>query len=178
MASVETFWEVVDSMRTDFNLIASQHPPTADDLDQIEERLEIVFPTSYRTLATRFGAFVVEAKEEVWPAPKPGDIGPLWAFCRGLHVFCRGTDVPPALDIEKVAAQFKAEVGYSDLIPFARIQGDSDRFCFQADSSIVKWLHGDDVVEAVDGDFFDVLIAEIHQLRANAERFKRGEHRR
>jgi len=112
-------------------------------------------------------------KEEIWPAPKEGDVGAFWTFLRGLMVFGFSAEAPDDLSIQKRLVEFRERFGVHDLLPFLKLYGMADRYCFDRHGQIVEFLH-DDVASPriVGSSFSDLLMHEIRELEARTRRKK------
>ena len=110
------------------------------------------------------GGLYMEVREELWPRPKEYDVGPFWSFLYGLQVYGIAADIPDWLDL-RVETQSFREIGDRDLVPFMRVVGDADRWCFDRSGGIVIWSHDDpDAPQNEDIAFADLLLREIHGL--------------
>ena len=67
------------------------------------------------------------------------------------------------------AAEAFKEMGHQ-LVPFLKVVGDADVYCFDSKGQIQRWSHEEDVFEPYDGSFFDVLRYEFLQLEDRRKR--------
>src|SRR5206468_1176663 len=103
------------------------------------------------------------------------DVGPFWSFLYGLCVFGIADGIPDWLDIRERYKQFKAEAGCADLVPFLKLIGDPDRYCFDAAGSIVRWGHEEpERRDREAATFSELLMREIRDLEGRKERKLRG----
>src|SRR3954469_25998793 len=75
---------------------SSKKPAIEKELAAIDKMTGIALPKALRALLLRYGAIVVEVKEDVWPRPKEFDVGPAWQFQYGVMVLGAGENVPEA----------------------------------------------------------------------------------
>jgi hypothetical protein len=121
------------------------------------------------------GGLYMAVREEVWPRPKPLDVGPFWSFLYGLKVFGIASDIPDWLDIRVQWRQFR-DSGFGDLVPFLQVVCDSNLYCFDVEGNIIYWDHEEpDERRIVDEQFSDVLLREIHELDKRKDRKLRGD---
>jgi len=170
------FWEALFAMKPEFGIAGSQESaPDDDTLDEVATRLGVTLPPSYRALVARYAALSILADEDLWPAPKLGDVGPAWRFCRGFDVYSPGDDVPEMLDLELATIAFREGTGL-DWVPFAALDGSADRYCFKRDGTIVEWSHElgpqDQDEGPVAPNVFRLLISIITDLRDSMERIR------
>ena len=180
MATYDDFAAAVAALQDDFIIVGSEQPPDDAAIDEMAARLGVRLPASYRELVGAHAALAIEAKEEVWPAPKPLQVGPYWSFLRGFEVLAFGPDVPDFLQLEPETRVFRQETGL-DWTPFAAQTGSGDRFCFLPDGTIVEWFHDEPPAEPGDervaaADVYELLVKLANRLAENVERIKRGEH--
>jgi hypothetical protein len=165
--------EKLGAMQHDFAYAGSQAPPKAKDIDAVEARLGVRFPPEYREMVGRFAAFTVEAKEELWPAPKLYDVGPAWTFTRGFVLMAFGKDVPPVLDIEQATKELRERTD-TNLVPFFRLSASADLICFEPDGSMVQWRHDEEGVHPSEhATVYDLLLAHLLELEENMVEMKR-----
>lgn len=176
MATFDELWATIMGLKPHFSVIGSQSPPGEDEIDSVGEKLGVKFPRAYKMIARNVAALHVEAKPEVWPEPKVGDVGPAWRFIRGFDVYATGDDVPDFLDIEEVTAELRDETKLS-WVPFAARIGSADRFCFLPDGTIVEWDHelsaDEQDVTPVSRSVYDLLMKEAAELAKNLKRIRR-----
>jgi hypothetical protein len=162
--------------RASFEVFACRgHEPTEADEAEVGFRL----PDEFRELTlSSLGGLYMAVREELWPRPQAGQVGPAWSFAYGLKVFGIAADIPDWLDIRVQYREFRAE-GFADLVPFLQVECDADRYCFDRAGNIVRWEHDEpELREQVASSFAELLLAEIHALEARRDRKARGEDRR
>jgi hypothetical protein len=149
--------------------------PSQDELEAFERAIGFTLPSDFRSFALLpIGGLYVEAREEIWPVTTEFEVGPFWSFLRGLVVYGLSPKAPEGLQLEH-AWRAMADEGSPHLVPFLKIIGSADPYCFTADGSIVIWRHDEpDTPEAVDRSFTDVLMKELADLESRVERKLRG----
>jgi len=165
--------KVLEEMMPDFLVGISSKTPSAQQIDAMGAMIGIEFPKAYKDLVSRVSAIIVEAKEDVWPPPKPFDVAPYWTFIRGFYVFGFGEDIPPFLNIEKQSTEFREAHG-TELAPFMRLLGSADRFCFTRDGRMVEWCHDapEEPQPCDTDDLYDLIVLHAEGLKANADKIK------
>jgi len=145
--------------------------PTIQRIEEFEREIGFRLPDDFRTYSLHpLGGIYMEVKDELWPRPKAYDVGPFWSFLYGFYVYTFSDAAPDWLSIQGARNEMR-ENGYPQLIPFLKIRGDADPYCFTADGKIVVWQHEmPDEPAAIDKTFMDVLMAEIKELEARKER--------
>ncbi len=56
------------------------------------------------------------------------------------------------------------------MLPFLKVIGDADVYCFDAEGRVQQWSHEEDTFESYDGNFFDVLRYEFLELEDRRKR--------
>jgi hypothetical protein len=112
-------------------------------------------------------------REEHWPSPTVGDVGPAWSFLRGIKVFGIAEGIPDWLDLRVQLDELRAD-GVKDAVPCLQRVGDADRVCFTADGSLVRWDHETGGLEQLDGSFGALLLREIAELEERRKRKASG----
>lgn len=141
--------------------------PSQADLEAFERRVGFTLPADFRLFALLpIGGLFVEARQEVWPVAKEFEVGPVWSFLRGLVVYGLSPRAPEFLQLEP-AWEAMAARGAPHLVPFLKVIGSADPYCFTADGAIVIWRHEEsETPEPVDSSFVDVLMKELVELEA------------
>ena len=163
--------------REKYDLFAQQgNEPTIEDVSAFEKRASLSLPQEFREFAIHpLGGLYVEAKEEIWPPAKAYDVGPFWSFLRGVMVYSLSAEAPEWLQLEHAWNEMK-EAGYPEFVPFLKILGDADPYCFTRNGGIVIWCHEEpDTPEPVDMSFSEAVLHEIAELEDRVERKIRGE---
>lgn len=152
---------------------------TEERLAEFEAALDFRFPQPFREFTlSPLGGLYVEAREEVWPRPQPGDApGPRHLF--GLKVFGLCAPIPEWLDLREEIMRLPEEEG--DLVPIMALVGSPDRFCYDLDGAILRWSP-DGTRTPVEGDFPDLVMRELNALETRrgslGEKKRRGRPRK
>jgi hypothetical protein len=159
----------------DFKMFAAgEDAPPVEVIEAFEKTLGYELPPDFRDFSTSWlGGLYIEAKEEVWPRAKPYDVGPFWSFLYGMMVYGFGEDIPEWMDMRLETPKFQQETGVSH-VPFLKIIGDADVYCFTAQQSIVRWDHETGEFTPIDGSFTEILDIELGKLRERKDRKKAG----
>lgn len=145
-------------------VIPTAHLPTPAAIDALGVRVGVHFPDDYRAFLAGCGSLLVEVKEDLWPRPGLGDVGPHWMQTRfELSVFgvCAEAEW---LRLEVEAARFCDEEGIPDLVPIFAWANTSDRICFDHDGDLVSWFRGDER-DPLDETFDQVLARLLAEQR-------------
>lgn len=150
--------------------------PSTEDLAAFEAELGFTLPDEFRELAVHpLGGLYISASEEVWPEPKPYSVGPFWSFLRGILVYSLSLAAPDWLHMRSAREEMK-NAGANGLVPFLKILGDADPYCFTPEGKIVIWRHETpDTLESVDMSFSEIVMHEIRNLEDRTQRKIRGE---
>jgi len=167
--------EVFDYFRSydksSFHVVACQgNEPTERDVADFERAIGFTLPEDFRAFTTSpLGGLYIEVRENLWPAAEPFAVGPFWSFLRGLQVFGIANGIPDWLDIR---VQFKKFVddGHPSVVPFLKIEGDADWYCFDRSGAIVRWNHEQDSFEPVELGFSELLLHELRELEERKDR--------
>jgi hypothetical protein len=153
--------------------------PTEADVRAFEAVCGFALPQAFREYTmSPFGGTYIGVDDQVWPPPKPLDVGPFWTFLNAVKVFGIAEGIPEWLDLREQYQNFKA-AGFGHLVPFLQVQGDADCYCFNARGQIIQWRHEEPEDESVvDIDCMALILREIHALAERVERRQRGEHLR
>ena len=151
--------------------------PSEADVAAFEARAGFRLPDEFREFTlSPLGGLYMEVREALWPRPKEYDVGPFWSFLYGLCVFGIAKGIPDWLDLRHRLEEFRAEGGGDDLVPFLKLIGDADRYCFDAPGRIIRWSHEDpDAREVVPISFGELLMREVRELEGRKDRKLRGE---
>ena len=163
-----------------FNVAACQgNEPSEEDVAAFERECGFRLPADFRAFTlSPLGGLYIEAREEVWPRAQMYAVGPFWSFLYAVKVFGIARDIPEWLDIRVQYAEMKAD-GFGHLVPFLQVQGDADRYCFDAAGRILYWKHEEPDAPAVQETTFALLVMrEIRALEERTERRRRGEDRK
>jgi hypothetical protein len=150
----------------DFTCFANgEDAPSADELAALAQRLAVQFPDEFIQHSTsELGGTYIAANEEVWPRPKPYEAGPFWSFLYGLFVYGASPEVPDWMNLDLTANQFRQTTNHKE-IPFLKIIGDPDVYCFDIAGDIVRWNHETNGFEKINKSFFQLLGDEVRELK-------------
>ena len=157
----------------DFSCFAcGNEAPSKQELADLAMRLEVQFPDEFIQHATsKWGGIYIEVKEAVWPRPKPYDVGSFWSFLYAIYVYGIGSEAPDWMNLELAANEFRMNTGHKE-VPFLKIVGNANIYCFDTDSNIVRWDHETNEFEKIGNSFFAVLEDEIQNLRERKNKKK------
>ena len=149
--------------------------PNMADVTAFESRIGFRFPAEFREFAVHpLGGLYMAVKEEFWPRPRAYEVGEFWSFLYGLVVYSLSPQAPDWLQMS-IAWRRMSDDGYSQFVPFLKVIGDPDPYCFTQDGKIVIWRHENPgEVGVVTKSFSEVLIFEIRELEQRKERKVRG----
>ena len=155
-----------------FEVVAGQSGrPSEQEVAAFERTVGFSLPQDYRRFAmSGFGCLFLEVKESIWPRPKAGDIVPAWHVRCGLYVYGLSAEVPDFVDVRKQFSEFSK--GGRRIVPFLRIEGSLDHYCFSPEGGIVEWRADLDDTEPVDLTFTELLLKEITSLQDRAKRIQ------
>ena len=150
--------------RDEYYLVAAgKDAPTKNEVIQLATKYGIKLQKDYFAHAIgRWGSPYLEVKDEIWPKHKAGDVGPFWSFLYGVYVYAYSPEAPDWMKIEIAAEEFKS-MGHQ-VLPILKVVGDADVYCFNKEGNIQRWSHEEDIFEAFDGTFFDLLEYEFNEL--------------
>jgi hypothetical protein len=150
--------------------------PSTADVIAFESRIGFRFPADFREFAVHpLGGLYMVVKEELWPRAREYEVGPFWSFLYGLVVYGLSSQAPDWLQMGH-AWRHMCDAGYPQFVPFLKVIGDPDPYCFTLDQRIVIWRHETPTeVEEVAKSFSEVLMFEIHELEQRKERRIKGE---
>ncbi|HVU95284.1 MAG TPA: SMI1/KNR4 family protein [Puia sp.] len=168
----QLFAKYLDS---DFVLFpVAENPPSKSDLTNFEKQFSISLPGEFRDLYnSRLGGVYIEVKETIWPRPKAYEAGPFWSFLYALHVYSFSADSPEWLNIHRQAEAFTKNVN-PNYVPFLKIVGDADVYCFDKSGSIFQWDHELDQFNKIEKSFNQLLEYEIAELKRRKGQKKAG----
>jgi hypothetical protein len=139
---------------------AGKSAPSKKELKDFASSYGVTFPSEYLAHASGYwGGLYLEVREEFWPRHKVGDVGPFWSFLYGVFVHAYSEEAPEWMQLKPAADEFQ-EMGHK-VIPFLKVIGDADVYCFDSKGKIQRWSHEEDIFEPCDGTFFDVLRYEF-----------------
>lgn len=153
-----------------------QVEPTEADIASVESQIGFRLPEDFREFSMdSLGGSYLAVREELWPRPKANHVAPLWTFFYGLTVYSFCKEAPDWMLLTR-AWDAISKKGHSNLVPFLRIIGNADRYCFNRNQQIVIWRHDTpERSEVISESFYEVLLREIEALEDRKIRWLRGE---
>ena len=151
-----------------------QNPPSQSDVKNFETKYSTTLPRDFKDFSTPTlsGAYI-EVKEAIWPRPKIYEVGAFWSFLYAICIYSFSKESPEWMNIEKQAQEFTTNVN-PNYIPFLKIIGSADVYCFDKSGSIFQWDHETNVFNKIDKTFNQVLEYEIAELKRRKEQKKAG----
>lgn len=148
---------------------AGKSAPSKKQLKEFASHYGVTLPNDYLAHASGYwGGLYLEVREQFWPRHKAGDVGPFWSFLYGVFVHAYSEEAPEWMQLRTAAVEFQV-LGHR-VLPFLKVIGDADVYCFDAEGRIQRWSHEEDTFEPYDGTFFDVLRYEFLELEARRKR--------
>ena len=162
-------------MDQDFALFAcGNNAPTEKSVRAFENTLGVRLPQDFVDFSiSSLGGVYIEVKEEFWPRHKAGDVGQFWSFLYGFYTMGFGKTVPEWMDIRIQTGRFKKENGHN-VVPFLKVIGDADVYCFDSKGNAVRWSHETDEFEPQGKSFAQILEFEVSELKERKEKKKAG----
>jgi hypothetical protein len=153
------------NLDNDFSLFAcGENPPSIQAIKEFENTFTITLPKDFRVFSmSRLGGIYIEAKESVWPKPKPYEVGPFWSFLYGIAVYGFAAGIPEFMDIRRQTTEFR-EFTQTKHVPFMKIMGDANVYCFDETGSISQWDHETGGFDSVTMNFLQVFEVEVKAL--------------
>jgi len=150
--------------------------PTMADVTAFALRIGFRFPAEFREFAVHpLGGLYMAVKEELWTRTRAYDVGPFWSFLYGLMVHTLSPQSPDWLQMSNAWRRL-CDDGYRRFVPFLKVIGDPDPYCFTRDEKIVIWKHDTPTqVEHIAERFSEVLMSEIRGLEQRKARRVKGE---
>lgn len=103
------------------------------------------------------------AREEVWPRPKPLDVGPFWTFLYGLQTFTPLRQSEDWMRLDVAGRQFQAQTGLA-AAPILKVIGDADVFCVNKRGSLLAYNHEENSLSSTGTDFWELFEREVLEL--------------
>jgi hypothetical protein len=148
----------------------AERAATRETVTEIGERCGIAYPPEFIAHVTgRFPGIYVVAREDVWPRPRPLEVGAFWTFLYGIHSFSPVAASEDWMRLDVAAERFRDETGL-DAAPVLKIIGDANVFCTSAGGQLQEFDHELNTLAPVDLDFWGLLDRELAALAARKKR--------
>lgn len=159
----------------DFSMFAcGKDAPAESAIREFEQVIGFSLPKDFRDFSkSPLGGIYIEVRPEIWPRAKAHEVGPFWSFLYGVFVFGFGKDIPDSMDIRSQTSEFQQNT-QTKLVPFLKILGDADLYCFDEQGAVRRWDHETGQAELVNKTFAEVFANEVEELRKRKERKKAG----
>lgn len=157
----------------DFSLFAcGKDAPTEIAIRDFELEVGFSLPDDFRAFAkSPLGGIYIDVKEEVWPRAKHYAAGPFWSFLYGMFIFGFGKDITDWMDIRVHTREFRRNT-QTALVPFLKVLGDADLYCFDEQGAVRRWDHETGNAPSTQKAFPEVLAHEVEGLRKRKDRKK------
>jgi hypothetical protein len=157
----------------DFSTFAcGKDAPDESVIRKFEQEIGFELPQEFRAFSmSPLGGVYIEVNREIWPRAKEFEVGPFWSFLYGMFVFGFGKDIPEWMDIRIHTQKFRQDTGTA-LVPFLKVLGDADVYCFDEKGAVRQWNHETGETPLADKNFREVFIHEVEQLRERKARKK------
>jgi len=86
-------------------------------------------------------------------------------------VFGFAKDIPDWMDIRVHTKKFRQDT-QTNLVPFLKVLGDADVYCFDGHGAVHRWQHETGDTEFIQKTFPEVFTYEIEELRKRKDRKK------
>ncbi len=175
LTEVYEYFSTYRRATSDFEVFSARGDEASEaDVAAFEDKIGFRFPDEFREFSVSYlGGLYMFAKEEIWPAPKAGDVGPYWSFLRGLIVFGLSKEAPDEIHMNARLTEFEASFGKRGLVPFLKIFGSADRYCFDSLGRIFEFQHDNvDQPRLIEDSFSVLLKREIDDLVERTNRKK------
>src|SRR5216684_4812328 len=155
----------------DFSLFAcGKDAPVEAAIQKFEQEIGFQLPQEFRAFSmSPLGGIYIDVKEQVWPRAKEYAVAPFWSFLYGIFVFGFGTDIPDWMDIRIHTAKFREDTKTA-LVPFLKVLGDADVYCFDEHGAARRWDHETGEAPLVEKSFRKVFAHEVEQLKQRKDR--------
>ena len=159
----------------DFRIFPMAETKTsAAQIEAIGRKYGVVYPQELVAhICGRFPGLYVEVKEEIWPRPKPYEVGAFWSFLYALHTFTSAPESDDWMRLDHAADSFQKGTGLV-AAPVLKVVGDADLYCIAADGRLVRFIHDENNLEPVALNFWQLLDREIAELHARKVQKKNG----
>lgn len=154
----------------DFTVFAcGKDAPRLRVVKEFEIANSLTLPNDFLEFScSKLGGIYVEVKEAVWPKAKQFEVGPFWSFLRGLVVYGFAEGIPEFMDM-RVQVKLFREQTESKNVPFMKILGDADVYCFDEAGMVLRWDHETGEFASQQKTFSRVFEAEVKELRARKD---------
>lgn len=167
-------WDTLEPLESSHFQVFRAAAATNDDIEKIEAQTEIKLPEYYRDFVSsrNCNGLAVCARDEVWPAPKEGDIAPAWTFYRGVTLL--GIDAPDLPDFASIADTHDRLIdrGIVNVLPLIKVWGNGSSF-YGINGNGETVITEDEEVKILEGNIADVyaqLIAKLVQYQKDMEK--------
>jgi hypothetical protein len=138
---------------------------TPSDVEAVAKRVGVRFPLEFVAhVCGTFPGIYIEAKEKVWPRPKPHEVGPFWSFLYAIHSYTPASQSDDWMRLESAAEALRSRTSVP-AAPILRILGDADLYCVDARGDICQWSHETNDLTPVNLDFWSLFEREVADLR-------------
>jgi hypothetical protein len=170
LSDIEKYFEHLDN-RTYSAFAQRGAEPSEAKIGRFEQEVGFRFPEEFREFSLKpLGGFYIEVREGLWPRPQRGDRVPSWTFLYGFRVYSFSPRAPEWMNIRTAWRQM-GEQGSPHLVPFLKIMGDADPYCFTRDRKIVIWRHEiPEEPDPVEMTFSEVVVQELRDLENRKNR--------
>lgn len=162
-------------MDSDFSVYAcGQEVPPEAVIAKFELEAGFRLPADFREFSkSALGGVYIEVKEDIWPRAKPFDVAPFWSFLYGMFVHGFGREIPDWMDIRVCTPQFRQHTN-TRLVPFLKVLGDADVYCFDEEGAVRRWDHETGEAPVIQKSFLGVFEHEVGELRKRKDRKRSG----
>ena len=157
----------------DFSLFAcGKDAPPESAIRDFEQAIGFSLPEDFRAFSrSPLGGIYIDVKAEIWPRTKEHAVGPFWSFLYGMFIFGFGKDIPDWMDIRVHTIEFRQNTK-TTLVPFLKVLGDADVYCFDEQGAVRRWEHETGDAKLVEKTFPEVFAHEVEALRKRKDRKK------
>ncbi|MFO1481881.1 MAG: SMI1/KNR4 family protein [Verrucomicrobiaceae bacterium] len=175
LAKIFDYFSTYRPSASDFEVFSARGDEATEfDVGAFEKKIGFRLPDEFREFSMSYlGGLYMFAKEEIWPVPKAGEVAPYWSFLRGLIVFGLSKKAPDEIHMNSRLEEFENNFGKNKLVPFMKLFGSADRYCFDHEGHIFEFQH-DDVARPhlIEESFSVLLMREINELIERTNRKK------
>lgn len=160
--------------RDQYDVMAcGQDTPTVEEIESFAVEANVRLPFDFIDFSiSRLGGLYLAVKEELWPRPKAGDVGPFWSMLYGMYVYGFARGIPEFMSIRVQTPALRGRSG-TNLLPCLKIIGDADFYGFDSQGAVCRWDHETGDCSPVEKTFIEILEFEVMELAArNAKKQK------